>query len=188
MSNDIVRHIQCLNFLLVAMEELQAHLIAAVLARGVGYPRDIGVGEQIGVHLVLLHSTQHPVGCRTIDIVEPHAGNDELGIEENHFVVCKADMYTILVATLVRHGDRTSFFHLLYLRAGDVADIFVGVGAMQGGYVFASIFGNIRCSITLGKILPKTALARTLRSYDTYFEQINFVLETPCKLTSLRCV
>ena len=62
-----------------------------------------------------------------------------------------------------------------------MADIFVGVGAMEGGNVVASIFGNIRCSITLGKILPKTALARTLRSYDTYFEQINFVLETPLR-------
>ena len=65
------------------MEELQAHLIAAVLARGVGYPRNIGVGEQVGVHLVLLHSTQQPVGCRPIDIIEPHAGNDEFRVEEN---------------------------------------------------------------------------------------------------------
>ena len=87
MSNDIVGHIQCLNFPLVTMEELQAHLITAVLSGGVGYPRNIGVGEQVGVHLVLLHSTQQPVGCRPIDIVEPHAGNDEFGIEENHIAV-----------------------------------------------------------------------------------------------------
>ena len=87
MSNDVVGHIQCLNLLFVAMEELQAYLVAAVLAGGVGYPRDIGVREQVGVHLVLLHSTQQPVGCCPIDIVEPHAGNNELGIEENHIAV-----------------------------------------------------------------------------------------------------
>lgn len=51
-----------------------------------------------------------------------------------------------------------------------MAYIVVGVWAMEGGNVVASIFGNIRCSITLGKILSKATLARTLRSYDTYFE------------------
>ena len=161
MPNDIIGHVEGLNLLFVAVEELQAYLVAAVLARGVGYPRDIGVGEQIGIHLVPLHSTQQPVGCRPIDIIEPHAGNNELGIEED-YIAC----FPL---------PTSHFLYLLYLRAGDVADIFVGVGAMQGGYVFASIFGNIRCSITLGKILPKTALARALGSYDTYFEQ-NFTL------------
>ena len=87
MPNDIIGHVEGLNLLFVAVEELQAYLVAAVLARGVGYPRDIGVGEQVGVHFVLLHSTQQPVGCRPIDIVEPHAGNDEFGIEENHIAV-----------------------------------------------------------------------------------------------------
>ena len=161
MSNDVVGHIQCLNFLLVAMEELQAHLIAAVLARGVGYPRNIGVGEQVGVHLVLLHSTQQPVGCRPIDIIEPHAGNNEFGIEED-YIAC----FPL---------PTSHFLYLLYLLAGDVAYIVVGVGAMQGGNIVASVFGNISCSITLGKILSKATLARTLRSYDTYFEQ-NFTL------------
>ena len=116
MLNDVVGHIQCLNLLFVAVEELQAYLVAAVLAGGVGYPRDIGVGEQIGVHLVLLHSTQQPVGCRPIDIVEPHAGNDEFGIEED-YIAC----FPL---------PTSHFLYLLYLRAGDVADIFVGVGAM----------------------------------------------------------
>ena len=62
-----------------------------------------------------------------------------------------------------------------------MADIFVGVGAMQGGYVFASIFRDVCRPIAFGKILPKTALARTLRSYDAYFEQINFVYLTPLR-------
>ena len=161
MSNDIVGHIQCLNLLFVAMEELQAYLVAAVLTGGVGYPRDIGVGEQVGVHLVLWHSTQQPVGCRPIDIIEPHPGNNEFGIEED-YIAC----FPL---------PTSHFLYLLYLLAGDVAYIVVGVGAMQGGNIVASVFGNISCSITLGKILSKATLARTLRSYDTYFEQ-NFTL------------
>ena len=62
-----------------------------------------------------------------------------------------------------------------------MAYIVVGVGAMQGGNIVASVFGNISCSITLGKILSKATLARTLRSYDAYFEQINFVYLTPLR-------
>ena len=167
MPNDIVGHIQCLNLLFVAVEELQAYLVAAVLAGGVGYPRDIGVGEQVGIHLVLLHSTQQPVGCRPIYIVEPHAGNNEFGVEED-YIAC----FPL---------PTSHFLYLLYLLAGDVAYIVVGVGAMEGGNVVASIFRDVCRPIAFGKILPKTALARTLRSYDTYFEQINFVLETPLR-------
>ena len=57
-ADDVVGYVEGLDSLLVAVEELQAHLVAAVLAGGVGYPRDVGVGEQVGVHLILLHGAQ----------------------------------------------------------------------------------------------------------------------------------
>lgn len=87
MADDIVRYIECLNLGFVAVEELLADIVGAVGARGIGYPWQVGVGEQIDIHGIAADRFVEPLGNGPESIVEPYLGDDQFGVEEDDRVV-----------------------------------------------------------------------------------------------------
>ncbi len=115
--NDVIGNIQRLDLGFVAVEELLAYLVRTIGAGRVGYPRQIGVRQQIDIHRVLPDRLFKPNRHFPKRIIEPHFRYDQLGVEEDRL---RLTAYRPSFGLTDRFAVRLD---LLYLIAGDLAEL-----------------------------------------------------------------
>ena len=83
MFDDIIGYIERLDLRFVSVEQFPADSIRPVGSCGIGNPRYIGSGQQVGIHRVTTNRLFQPLRHASERVVKPYFGDDQFRVKDD---------------------------------------------------------------------------------------------------------